>query len=107
MTIGVTGYFNQVSTGGGRVADDGTFSVYKLPSGGSPITAYQWDFSDYGGALSLFSGTTGSSLRLRGPAYSTMNFPMTNTVDIWCTITVDGKQYTTPIAQYSYQSELM
>lgn len=102
MTVGITGFFNQQSAGSGRVFDNGTFSVYKLPSGGSAITAYAWDFTDYGGSLSLFGGTTGSSLNLRGPQYQQFGFNTQYTVIIWCTVTIDGKQYRTPDAEYTY-----
>lgn len=87
--------------------DDGTFSVSKLPSGGDPITSYQWDYIDYGGALFLSGGTTGSSLRLIGPAYDPMNFNPQYQVVIWCTVTIGGVQYTTPQQSFNYTAGLL
>lgn len=105
ITAYVSGYFNQVSQAGlGRVYDDGQFSADRLPTTAPAITSYQWDFVDYGGMLRLSGGTTGPVLRLRGPAYSTQNFPQQYQVDIWCDVTIGGTVYRTQTFTAYYQA---
>lgn len=107
MTTGITGYFNPVSAGLQQYRDDGTFYTYRLPSTAPPITAWQWDYVDYGGALMQSGNTTSSSLRLIGPNYNTNNFPQQYQVDIWCDITIGGVVYRTPTSSFYYQAGFM
>ena len=105
ITTGVSGYFNPVQQGGGgNYYDDGRCSIYVLPSGTPTPTAYQWGFTDYGGALMIIGGTTGNQLRLRGPGYNINNFPQRFQVDIWCDVTINGMVYRTATETLYYQA---
>lgn len=90
VSLGITGGFNQTTSGGfSNYYDRGTFSAYTSPSGQS-ITTYQWDVEDDGGMLSIIGSTTEATFRLDGPTYSADNFPNTYTALIKCTATVNG-----------------
>ncbi|ADD21675.1 hypothetical protein [Caulobacter phage Cd1] len=101
ITAGITGYFAPVRVGSSNSYDDGTFSVYVEPYGTYTPSAYQWGITDYGGGLAIMGGTTGSTIRLRGPGYSTTDFPQEYQVDIWCDVTINGSVYRTkPFSAY-------
>lgn len=107
ITAGISGYFNPVSAGMNNYYDDGRFSVYVQPSGTPAPTAYQWGFTDHGGALMMIGGSTGNQLRLQGPGYNQDNFPQQYQVDIWCDVTINGAVYRTqPFTAY-YQGGFM
>ena len=105
ITAHVSGYFNTVSTGGpgNSQYDRGVFTVGRLPTSAPSITAWEWDFTDYGGMLQLMSGATGPTLTLQGPSYSLENFPQQYQVDIWCTVTIGGVQYRSETLTAYYQ----
>lgn len=104
ITAYVSGYFNPTPAGpgGNQRVDKGVFTVGRSPSSAPAITAWQWDYSDYGGML-MGGGTTSSSLTLTGPQYSPENFPQSYQVDIWCTVTIGGVQYRSETLTAYYQ----
>lgn len=107
ITAGVSGYFSPTNVGGGNYYDQGTFSVYVQPSGTPTPTAYQWDFTDYGGGVTVVGSTTGNTIKLRGPGYNINNFPQQNTIEIWCNVTIGGTVYRSQSLWSDYQSSIM
>lgn len=105
LTAAVAGGFTPQYTGVPDYPKDrAVLSVATSPSG-QTITAYAWSYTDYDGALTYASSTSGSTLTLEGPSYYQFGFNNSGTVVVSCTVTINGQQYTTPEVTLNYTKE--
>ncbi|UCR81429.1 hypothetical protein [Brevundimonas phage AA] len=102
LSVAVGGGFSQTSSGNNRYTDIGSFYVTRTPTTSPAPTAWSWELNDTGGQLSFFSGATSANFSCRGPQWQFGNFNPTFQADVRCTVTIEGKQYTTPWATFYY-----
>jgi hypothetical protein len=102
LAVAVAGGFSQTSSGNNRYTDIGSFYVTRTPTTSPAPTAWTWELNDTGGQLSFFSGATSANFSCRGPQWQFGNFNPTFQADVRCTVTIEGKQYTTPWATFYY-----
>lgn len=105
LQVLVGGSFSATSSGNNRYTDIGSFYVTRVPTTSPAPTSYSWELNDTGGQLSFFSGATSANFSCRGPQYQFGNFNPTYQADIRCTVTIDGKSYTTPWASFQYTGD--
>ena len=102
LSVAVAGGFSQNSSDNNLYTDIGNFFVTRTPTTSPAPTAWSWELNDAGGQLSFFSGATSANFSCRGPQWQFGNFNPTLQADVRCTVTIEGKQYTTPWATFYY-----
>lgn len=100
----VAGGFIAQSTGGSRPRyyDRGSWTISKSPASAPSPTAWSWFIQDMYGEIALIQGANTYNLTCRGQEYNLDAFNQQGNVEVYCTVTVEGVQYTTPSMTYIY-----